>query len=126
MVTPEALTAWQSFLETTPANTPVMIPGLLTGSLPIGGGYPFWFDSPSIQLHCESDDGLRRFDPIIKRVNMDPKPDSYVYITYLCRDCQITQKTFAILLIRQGNDYDVEQLLLLCRQLQHGVSSLSW
>ena len=56
MSTTEALNAWKSFLETTPPNTPLKIPGLFKPD-PLGRWY---FKPPQIQLHCE-DDGPRRF-----------------------------------------------------------------
>ena len=52
-----------------------------------------------IKLHCERDNGLRRFDPCSKAHNVSKIP-TYQFIEYQCRDCQITSKTFAVMVIR--------------------------
>ena len=55
MSTQNPHTAWKLFLETTPPNTPVEIPGLASKNR-----YDNWVVmAPEIQLHCEQDDGLR-------------------------------------------------------------------
>ena len=46
--------------------------------------------NPYIELHCEHDDGVRRFDPgssnvFIAHPHISP---SYKFIAYLCRDCK--------------------------------------
>ena len=100
MNTSKALDEWKSFLETTPPNTPLKIPDLRQR-----------FDClkiPQIQLYCEHDNGPRRFDPTHKVI---PYPSEYAFITYQCRNCQITEKTFAVLVI-QGNAADVEVMKL--------------
>ena len=108
MSTSEALAAWRSFLETTPPNTSVEISGLAPKSSSIGRRE---FNTPHIQLHCESDDGLRRFDPITREVSTWA-PTNYNFITYKCRDCQSISKTFAVLIVLQDNDSDVEAMKL--------------
>ena len=89
--------AWKLFLETTPPNTPVEIPGLASRN-----DYSrAIIVTPEIQLHCKRDDGLRRFDPSDKQVHVDDR-SNYNFISYTCRDCLATEKTFA-LLVRQNN-----------------------
>ena len=84
--------AWKSFLETTPPNTSVKIQGLATG----GERVQWHFKNPQIQLHCEYDDGPRRFDPT-DSIFYVSRPRNYEFITYQCRDCQTINKTFAVL-----------------------------
>ena len=85
----EVVVAWKSFLETTPPNTPVTISGLGTWRI----------DNPYIELHCEHDDGVRRFDPDSSYVSLAQSiTPSYEFIAYLCRDCQSSTKTFAVLI----------------------------
>ena len=55
--------------------------------------------NPEIKLHCEHDDGPRRFHPTIKETTLY-SPLDYAFITYVCRDCQSTEKTFAVLVTR--------------------------
>ena len=108
MSTSEALAAWRSFLEATPPNTPIEISGLVS-RFPATGNRGF--NTPYIQLHCEADDGLRRFDPTTREVTIRP-PKTYRFITYKCRDCQAISKTFAVLIVLQDNDSDVEAMKL--------------
>ena len=98
MRTSKALAEWTRFLETTPPNTSVKIPGLSVRDT----ANPWTFETPYIQLHCESDDGPRRFDPT-ERTVFSPPGYNYRFITYKCRDCQTTLKTFAVL-IQKSND----------------------
>ena len=95
MSTSKALDEWKSFLETTPPNTPLEIPDLMHW----GGSWDddYLLEIPQIQLHCEHDNGPRRFDPTKEKLS---DPLKYVFITYTCRDCQITEKTFAVVIIQ--------------------------
>ena len=87
--------AWKSFLETTPPNTPVTISGLV-----VSYAKTWRIVNPYIELHCEHDDGVRRFDPASSNVLL-AQPSitpSYKFIVYRCRDCQSITKTFAVLI----------------------------
>ena len=117
MSTSEALDAWKSFLERTPPNTALKIPGLASrvvnrsSALAKVGVAGRWFvETPQIQLHCEHDDGPRRFDATRERFEVS-SPRDYEFITYRCRDCQTTTKMFAVLAIR-SNGADVEAMKL--------------
>ena len=92
--------AWKSFLETTPPNTPVTISGLVVSSRKIV--------NPYIELHCEHDDGVRRFDPDSSNVFLAQPPitPSYEFIAYLCRDCQSSTKTFAVLIQNDESTFE--------------------
>ena len=87
--------AWKSFLETTPPNTPVRISGLA-----VSLGNAWKIVNPYIELHCEHDDGVRRFDPTASSYVFLARPitPSYEFIAYRCRDCQSSTKTFAVLI----------------------------
>lgn len=93
--------AWKSFLETTPPNTPVTISGLAVSHVPPHANRSIWkIVNPYIELHCEHDDGVRRFDPTTSSYVFLARPitPSYEFIAYLCRDCQSSTKTFAVLI----------------------------
>ena len=109
MSTSKALDAWKLFLETKPPNTSVKIQGLAT--MGVSAGLVRWhFKNPQIQLHCEYDDGPRRFSPTDETVYVGHK--NYEFITYQCRDCQTIYKTFAVLVIRSNDSADVEAMKL--------------
>ena len=100
------LSRWKLFLETTPPNIPLNIQGVVPDD-PDG-----WFlATPCIQLHCERDDGPRRFDSSIKKFRVSSEDQTYQFITYRCRDCRITLKTFAVLVIL-SNDTDIKVMKL--------------
>ena len=107
MSTSKALDEWKSFLETTPPNTPLEIPDLAERNRI---AQRWGFDTPQINLHCEHDGGPRRFEPTNKEITFYDLYE-YVFITYTCRDCQSTGKTFAVLVIR-SNGVDVEAMKL--------------
>ena len=96
--------AWKSFLETTPPNTPVTISGLAV-SHPTHAN-TWRIVNPYIELHCEHDDGVRRFNPASSYVVLPARPStpSYEFIAYLCRDCQSSTKTLAVLI--QRSDFE--------------------
>ena len=109
-----AIKKWKLFLETTPPNTSMKIHGLAKREVNIHGRYTAHWSLPTgyIQLHCERDNGLRRFDPCSKAPNVSKIP-TYQFIEYQCRDCQITSKTFAVMVIRSlAVDVDVEVMKL--------------
>ena len=92
--------AWKSFLETTPPNTPVTISGLAV-SYPTHAN-TWEIVNRYIELHCEHDDGVRRFNPASSNIILAQPPitPSYKFIVYRCRDCQSSTKTFAVLIQR--------------------------
>ena len=99
----EVMVDWKSFLETTPPNTPVRISGLA-----VSHGNAWEIVNPYIELHCEHDDGVRRFAPASSNVFLTQPPitPSYKFIVYRCRDCQSIEKTFAVLI----DHWDFEDL----------------
>ena len=62
MSTSKALDEWKSFLETTPPNTSLKIPGLAEENR---RNNRWDFKTPQIKLHCEHDNGpSRHFSPM--------------------------------------------------------------
>ena len=110
-----AILKWKVFLETTPPNTPLKIPGFVTRD-PSTSYDSGMFDSPAIELHCERDDGPRRFEPLNKNVSIPVEGSgkrNFNFIKYQCRDCQTTLKTFAVLVKRNiisGTEHEVMKL----------------
>lgn len=112
MSTSEALAAWRLFLETTPANTSKKISGLvIEEDKPLVNTTWTGFDTPEIQLYCKSDHGYRRFAPSCAPVQI-LSVRHYHLLEYICRDCQEASKTFAVLIILESNDGDVEVMKL--------------
>ncbi len=106
----EASAAWKSFLETTPPNTQMEIQGVAAQRRE-SGYYSIWFlSAPHIHLHCEHDDGSRRFEFTGGKEIHVSSSWNYNFITYQCRDCGTTKKTFAVLIIRDGADCKVMKL----------------
>ena len=97
-----AIDKWKRFLETTPPNTSVKIPSLLRRS-GMGKQIPTDIPSTAIDLHCEKDGGTRRFSA--DEGTYITRRQSYDFITYTCHNCRVTQKTFAVVVIRddEGN-----------------------
>ena len=94
---------WKSFLETTPPNTPVRISGLA-----VSHGNAWKIVNPYIELHCEHDDGVRRFAPASSNFFLAQPPitPSYKFIAYLCRDCLSSTKTFAVLIQNDESTFE--------------------
>lgn len=110
-----AIGKWKQFLETKPPNTSVQIPGLLAlGKLAMAlERYPDvtlnFFSPGQIDLHCEKDGGSRTFHTGPKIYLKESR--TYQFITYTCRNCQKTTKTFAVLFERKEQG-DVEVMKL--------------
>ena len=109
MTTSEAEEAWKSFLEATPPNTAKTLPGLIS-SVFRGSTWVPGISNPTIKLHCEHDDGLRRFNAVANIYKLETR--SYRFIRYRCRDCGITEKTIAVLIERSEDSSDVEVMKL--------------
>ena len=89
--------AWREFLEDTPAYVSRQIEGLLNKELKgMYGTTPIWsIFSPRIQLYCDLDKGFRWFQT---ESQIYCEPWTYKFITYRCRDCGESSKTFAVLI----------------------------
>ena len=103
--------AWKFFLETTPPNTSVEIRGLASKNQYSRAVIL----NPVIQLHCDKDNGIRRFYQSFydrqSTTELDVHgPLNYKFIRYTCRDCRTTEKTFA--LVVQQNNLDIVAMKL--------------
>ena len=104
MASKDSLEALKAFLQSTPPNISVRIPGLATEDL----RRSTWEVSASpkrLQLHCNVDDGVRRFDASrLNRFHRD-----FLFLTYVCRDCGESVKTYALLTVLKdvGGEEDV-------------------
>ena len=76
--TQRAILEWKVFLETTPPNTPLKIPDFV----PLTSYNTGIFNSPPIELHCERDDGPRRFEPLNKNVVIPFGKRNFNFINY--------------------------------------------
>ena len=103
---PTSLSSWKSFLETAPPNTARQFPNLA-----YRGGDGWYVDIPTLELHCDRDGGIRRFRydgyPAKTRVN---EGGNYRFFMCKCRDCESSERTFAVLIER--NSADVEAIKL--------------
>ena len=97
MASNEAVAELKAFLEATPPNCPVDIPGLATRRrLPSGhvGPWGVGVTPQRLQLHCAVDDGVRRFEFDASASN---RPGlGFRFLEYSCRDCGNFTKTFAL------------------------------
>ena len=94
----EAYDKWARFLETTPPNTRVKIPSLLVLATRLNATLNFI--SPTlIELHCEKEGGTRKFETN-DEVHLS-HPLDYSLITYECRNCKETEKTFAVAFVKE-------------------------
>ena len=93
----EAEEGLRMFLESTPPNIPVCIPGLVKEpQSDFNSGSTHWtVDNVAphlLQLHCDVDDGIRRFD-----ASEENSPGhGFRFLEYVCRDCCQSKKTYAL------------------------------
>lgn len=86
------------FLENTPPNQRIHISDLVTVSGP-HYDYRYSVKMPEIQLHCQNDrcNGKRFFRCISgDEEYLNTKGFDFFYVTYLCSNCQKTEKTFSL------------------------------
>jgi hypothetical protein len=62
-----------------------------------GGRYDWEMQVPAIQLHCDDEacQGIRFFEPNL-RIGLRPGKLSEHFITFICRNCKHSQKTYAL------------------------------
>ena len=104
MANKDAVEKLKVFLESTPPNIPARIPVIATDISPVGGRRTYWkADAPErLQLHCDVDDGVRRFD-----ASEENRPGfGFRFLEYVCRDCGESKKTYALKMVLQrvGDD----------------------
>ena len=104
MANKDAVEQLKVFLESTPPNIPARIPVIATDISPVGARRTYWkADAPErLQLHCDVDDGVRRFD-----ASEENRPGfGFRFLEYVCRDCGESKKTYALKMVLQrvGDD----------------------
>ncbi len=93
----EPAKTFRDFLESTPPSSTVQIADLVGEGEISGPGWTYPLTTPDIQLYCDDCDGPRYFHNVAKdRIWMQDKGVKDVFLTYLCRNCRATVKTFAI------------------------------
>jgi hypothetical protein len=92
----EAQAELKDFLESTPAYVQRRFEHLLADVLPRGPGTAYGIYWPRVHLHCETDNGVRGFNPNIT----SSKCEEYAtqFVRYTCRDCGRWSKEFALIL----------------------------
>ena len=80
------------FLESTPPNSDAQISGLFAIS-----GTSWVLEDPDIQLHCANErcSGIRTFHRNSGTAYLNDSWN-FKFVTYTCRNCETTQKTFAL------------------------------
>jgi hypothetical protein len=93
--------SFADFLESCGPDAAQYVSDLLT--LP-SAGHPV-LNRPEIRLHCDSEicNGIRQFYCSDQNLHYISVPRDYEVVTYVCRNCRGTQKTFALLVIPDGN-----------------------
>lgn len=88
---------WRDFLEATPAYVRCRFDNILVDTTPnMPGVFTYGIFSPRIQLHCDTDGGIRWWDPLSPTIACASYANAFV--TYRCRDCGESRKAFALVL----------------------------
>ena len=111
MANNDAVEKLKEFLESTPPNIPARIPGLATEYFPAGGLGAYWqaTDAPKrLHLHCDVDDGVRRFD-----ASEENRPSfGFRFLEYACRDCGESKKTYALVTgLKRDGDKPIAEVM---------------
>ena len=87
----------REFLESAPPCSTMQIADLFGEGEITGSRWFYPLTTPDIQLFCGSCDSLRYFHNVANdRIWVQDKTLKEVFLTYLCRNCRATFKTFAI------------------------------
>ena len=107
-----AIQVWKAFLESTPPNVSRKISALAIQQADRQGGWFYSLPKIRLQLHCQTDDGVRWFD--WSKGDEDLRSTwEYKFITFRCSDCGRYTKTYAALIHRTADDaIDVEAMKL--------------
>jgi hypothetical protein len=91
-----AIAKLQAFLETTPPNCPARIPGVATLKYYQDNRFHWVAEvvPKRLQLHCDVDDGVRRFELDASASNR--LGVGFRFLAYSCRDCRESTKTYAL------------------------------
>jgi hypothetical protein len=106
-----ALLAWKAFLESAPANASNKIPGLAAYDTTVSSNFRV-LPRIQIQLHCNVDGGPRWFIRVSSH-HFLKNTWEYEFITFRCKNCGQSTKTYAVLTVRAADDAaDVEVMKL--------------
>ncbi len=97
MASNKAIAELKVFLETTPPNCPVVIPGIAAPPYlqrSLGGQWIVGVVPKRLQLHCHVDDGVRRFE--LDTSSISNLGVGFRFLEYSCRDCGESTKTYAL------------------------------
>ena len=113
MASQDVIKKLKAFLESTPPNIPARIPGLATEYTPVGSPRAGWQAKAApkrLRLHCDVDDGVRRFDASEE----NHSGLGFRFLEYVCRDCGESKKTYALVtkLKRDGGEFIAEIMKL--------------
>ena len=86
----------KEFFETVPPGKKSFITGLAIEKLS-EYGTRYEFELPTLELYCENNtcNGIRLFDPTDEE-SLTPGKEENLFATYLCRNCQISSKIYAL------------------------------
>lgn len=91
----------EEFLESSPPGTDDEV---VAGwkSVATGSGVEYILQRPDVRLYCDDDDcqGLRFFHSTDSDLYFREKVSRNVFLTYSCRNCCVTTKTYAVMLWR--------------------------
>jgi hypothetical protein len=81
-------------LKSTPAGGPYAVPDFTLSD----SGNQWILNQPALQLYCNSDvcAGYRFFDLSFSNFNQPSTTVQYIFMTYKCRNCRRSPKTFAL------------------------------
>jgi hypothetical protein len=99
------------FLESTPPNSWVQIEKITTAHPQRLSAGSLTLDNPEIQLHCTNErcNGVRFFHAKPNTAYLEFDKSEKVFVEYICRNCQMTKKIFALLVVlRKENNYIVK------------------
>lgn len=127
MATPEKPTRkypLAKFLELAPPRQHAIATPLkpLSWNRPIGR--PPWAEValPSISLHCNVCDGRRIFAPIGDEVQLEEGEANDLFVSYICRNCLRTRKTYALRITQIPSSNEVVEIVKYGEEPPFGVA----
>lgn len=85
----------KTFFESVPPGNTVNIKNIAHKNHRTHGGYYYQMNLPELHLHCNTEtcNGIRFFEPQDTE-HLQPKKQSEHFVTYQCRNCKRTEKTY--------------------------------
>jgi hypothetical protein len=94
---------FSQFLESTPPYTLEQIADLFGEGEISSGQWIYPLEKPDIQLHCETCQGPRYFQSIGDSIKVLNDRVRDAFLSYICRNCRQTLKTYAVRVKRAGS-----------------------